>query len=98
MSDYEELKKELHRVSHAVSVKNREIQQLNDELTTISKEKDAAKNSSDVSLKEDYNAKYKQHLDNIINPINDEISNTRKQIEDEDASFTEEFNSITEEK
>lgn len=98
MSDYDDLKKELHRVSHSVSVKNREIQQLSDELKTIEKEKEAARSSSDVSLKTDYNNKYKQHLDSIIGPIDKKIANTRKELEKENTEFKSEFDSLTEEK
>lgn len=98
MSDYDELKKELHRVSHLVSVKHREIKQLSDELQTIEKEKEAVKKSYDVSLKSDYNVKYKDHLDKIIGPIDSEIANTKKEISDEDVEFQKDFDELTEEK
>lgn len=43
MSDYEELKKEMHRYNRAVATKHHEIQKINDELKSIEQEKETAK-------------------------------------------------------
>lgn len=44
MSDYEELKKEMHRYNRAVATKHHEIQKINDELKSIEQEKETSKN------------------------------------------------------
>lgn len=98
MSDYDELKKELHRVSRDIANKNREIKQLSDELVTIEKEKEAAKNSSDASLSADRSAKYKEHLSKLVGPIEQEILNVQKDIENEEIEFKDDFSSLTTEK
>ena len=97
MSDYEELKKEMHRYNRAVATKNHEIQKLNDELKSIEYEKETAKTSSESNLHADYQQKYKDHLNSIIGPIT-EIAEIKKELEDEDSEFQNDFNELTEEK
>lgn len=98
MNDYDELKKELHRLNRAISTKHHEIQKINDDLKTIEQEKEAAKNNSESTLQSDYQSKYKQHLDSLIGPIDREITAVRKELEDEETDFQTDFNSLTEEK
>ena len=83
MRDYEELKKEMHRCNRAVATKNHEIQKLNDELKSIEQEKEAAKTSSESNLHADYQQKYKDHLNSIIGPIDNEIAEIKKELEED---------------
>lgn len=78
MSDYEELKKEMHRYNRAVATKHREIQKISDELKSIEQEKETAKTSSESNLHADYQQKYKDHLNSIIGPIDTEIAEIKR--------------------
>lgn len=98
MSDYEELKKEMHRYNRAVATKHHEIQKINDELKSIEQEKETAKTSSESNLHADYQQKYKDHLNSIIGPIDNEIAEIKKELEEEDSEFQNDFNELTEEK
>lgn len=68
----------MHRCNRAVATKNHEIQKLNDELKSIEQEKEAAKASSESNLHADYQQKYKDHLNSIIGPIDNEIAEIKK--------------------
>ena len=98
MSDYDELKKEMNRINRAISNKHHEIQKISDELAAIEQEKEAAKSNSDSKLHSDYQEKYKQHLNSILGPIDQNIARVKKEIEEEDASFKDDFAELTEEK
>lgn len=98
MSDYDELKKELHRISKEVSKKHNTIQQIADELNAISTEKQAAETSFNTNKSADYNTKYKEHLNSLIGPIEQNIELVKHELEDEETEFRKEFGELTAEK
>lgn len=95
MSNYDELKRELHQLNRSISSKNQEIKTTENELVTIEQERAAAKSNSESQKQTDYQAKYQQHVDSILNPINLQINEIKKDIADEDASFNAEFAELT---
>ena len=97
MSDYDELKKELHKVNRSISQKNQEIKTTEDELRTIEQEKSAAKGSSEKQRQTDFQEKYQAHVDSILNPINAQINNIKKEISDEEISFSSDFAQLSDE-